>query len=165
MTNATPSPRLYVGTYAKYNAGSLAGAWLDLDDYADADDFYAACRALHSDEAEPELMFQDFEGFPRSLYSECDAGPVYDWLEVVNASHLSAEVFEAAAALDIPANEVEESYQGEYSSDEEFAQELAEELGAIDHDATWPMNCIDWKKAARELMYDYVEEEGHYFRR
>jgi hypothetical protein len=28
------TPRIYVGTYAKYNAGSIAGAWLDLDDYA-----------------------------------------------------------------------------------------------------------------------------------
>lgn len=28
--------KLYVSTYAKYNAGSLAGKWLDLADYADA---------------------------------------------------------------------------------------------------------------------------------
>ena len=29
-------PRIYVGTYAKYNAGSIAGQWLDLEDYATA---------------------------------------------------------------------------------------------------------------------------------
>ncbi|MBQ6977044.1 MAG: antirestriction protein ArdA, partial [Paludibacteraceae bacterium] len=26
--------RCYVGTYGKYNGGSLAGGWLDLSDYA-----------------------------------------------------------------------------------------------------------------------------------
>jgi len=38
---------------------------------------------------------------------------------------------------------------------QEYAQELAEDIGAIDHDAKWPMNCIDWEHAARELRYDY----------
>ena len=28
-------PRIYVGTYAKYNDGSIAGKWLDLNDYED----------------------------------------------------------------------------------------------------------------------------------
>ena len=27
--------KVYVGTYAKYNNGSLSGAWLDLSDYSD----------------------------------------------------------------------------------------------------------------------------------
>ena len=40
--------RIYVGTYAKYNAGSIKGAWLDLEDYADRDAFLEACRELHN---------------------------------------------------------------------------------------------------------------------
>ena len=36
-----------------------------------------------------------------------------------------------------------------------YAQELAEDLGAIDSNATWPNNCIDWDRAARELQFDY----------
>ena len=36
-----------------------------------------------------------------------------------------------------------------------YAQELAEDLGAIDSNATWPNNCIDWDRAARELQVDY----------
>ena len=31
--------RIYVGTYAKYNDGNLFGKWLDLEDYADRDDY------------------------------------------------------------------------------------------------------------------------------
>lgn len=61
-------------------------------------------------------------------------------------------------------SDFEEAYQGEYSSDEDFAEQLAEDLGEIDKDAHWPNNCIDWKKAARELMYDYFESNGFYFR-
>lgn len=38
---------------------------------------------------------------------------------------------------------------------EDYAQELAEDCGAITPDATWPNNCIDWELAARELRMDY----------
>lgn len=38
---------------------------------------------------------------------------------------------------------------------EEYAQELAEETGAIDRNSRWPNNCIDWERAAQELQYDY----------
>lgn len=33
---------VYVGTYAKYNNGSLSGAWLNLSDYSDKEEFYEA---------------------------------------------------------------------------------------------------------------------------
>ena len=78
--NTTP-PRLYVGTYAKYNRGSIEGKWLDLEDYADKEDFYEACAELHKDEADPEIMFQDFEGFPREFYCESSVpDALFDWL-------------------------------------------------------------------------------------
>lgn len=32
--------RVYVGTYNKYNSGSLFGKWLDLSDYSDKDDLW-----------------------------------------------------------------------------------------------------------------------------
>lgn len=46
---------------------------------------------------------------------------------------------------------------------QDYAQELAEDVGAINADATWPNNCIDWEQAARKLKYDYtgVEFDGH----
>lgn len=57
----------------------------------------------------------------------------------------------------------EESYSGKFDDDEDFAREQAESLGAIDREAHWPMNCIDWEQAARELMMDYYEQDGYYF--
>lgn len=45
---------------------------------------------------------------------------------------------------------------------EDYARELAEDIGAINRDAAWPANCIDWGQAARELRVDYwsVEFKG-----
>lgn len=40
-----------------------------------------------------------------------------------------------------------------------YAQDLAEETGAIDSNATWPMRCIDWDQAAEELQQDYAAIE------
>lgn len=69
-SNATDSPKVYVGTYAKYNNGDLTGEWVDLSDFSDKDDFIEHCLEIHSDEAEPELMFQDWENIPDSMISE-----------------------------------------------------------------------------------------------
>ena len=37
----------------------------------------------------------------------------------------------------------------------EYAQDFAAEIGAIPNDTTWPLHCIDWEWAARELKLDY----------
>jgi antirestriction protein len=42
---------------------------------------------------------------------------------------------------------------------ENYAQELAEDIGSIKSDAQWPYTCIDWEKAARELQMDYTSVE------
>ena len=73
--------QIYVGTYSKYNEGSIAGAWLDLEKFSDKEDFLSACLELHNDEADPELMFQDYEGFPDRFYSESGiTEALFDWL-------------------------------------------------------------------------------------
>lgn len=42
---------------------------------------------------------------------------------------------------------------------QEYAQNLAEDCGMVDTSASWPMNCIDWEQAARELQMDYSSIE------
>lgn len=39
---------------------------------------------------------------------------------------------------------------------EDYARELADDIGAIDKNASWPVNCIDWEQAANELKHDYT---------
>jgi len=162
---STDNPSIYVGTYAKYNNGSLFGKWLDLTEYSDCAEFYEACAELHKGESDPEFMFQDWENIPDQYISESGISQEYwDYLETIEGSYLDAEVFEAAADLDISVDMVEELYQGEYNSDSDFAYDMAEQLGYLDKDVSWPYTCIDWDYAARELMYDYGESSGHYFR-
>jgi hypothetical protein len=51
---------------------------------------------------------------------------------------------------------------------EEYAQQTAEDIGAIDPNANWPLNCIDWKEAADQLKQDYstidFDGETYYIR-
>ena len=65
--------KCYVGTYGKYNAGSIDGAWLDLDAYETYADFVKACKNLHKNENDPEFMIQDWEGLP-------DGFPAQEWI-------------------------------------------------------------------------------------
>ena len=39
---------------------------------------------------------------------------------------------------------------------EDYARELAIDIGAIKKDSSWPCNCIDWERAAEELQMDYT---------
>lgn len=38
---------------------------------------------------------------------------------------------------------------------ETYAQNLAEDIGAVDPDASWPLSYIDWERAAEALQMDY----------
>ena len=38
----------------------------------------------------------------------------------------------------------------------EYAQQFAEDIGAINREASWPNDCIDWEKAAEMLQMDYT---------
>lgn len=63
-------PSVYVGTYGKYNGGSLEGEWVDLTQFSDRDDFYEYCKELHDDEPDAEFMFQDWEYIPDGMIGE-----------------------------------------------------------------------------------------------
>lgn len=164
---------IYVGTYAKYNNGSLFGEWLTLCDYTDAEEFYNACRELHEDEEDPEFMFQDYENIPESLVSE---------------SWLSDKFFEVRDALldmdgDLSApflvwcsngnhdlskedvnnliNAFEEDYAGEYDSEEDFAREVIREQYELDD---FTQQYFDYAAYAHDLFCgDYWFESGYVF--
>jgi antirestriction protein len=57
----------------------------------------------------------------------------------------------------------EEAYQGEWSCDEVFVQELLEDTGDLPKDLP-PYLHIDWESTARDIMMDYSEQDGYYFR-
>ena len=134
-------PKVYVGTYGKYNDGSIQGAWMDLLDYPDKEAFYTACRELHKDEEDPEFMFQDFECFPKQWYSESHINDAF-WDLKDDLSGMSEDMYNAFLAFmdvhgpdDIDADaltDFRERFQGFYESKRDFAFQLAEEHGFFD---------------------------------
>ncbi|MCE7044714.1 antirestriction protein ArdA, partial [Dyadobacter sp. CY312] len=148
---ATVEFRIYVGTYAKYNKGSIFGSWLDLSDYADSEEFLEACLQLHQDESDhqgqgPELMFQDWEGIPQFLISESTLSPLcFQYLDIVSdMNQQRAEAFEIYCAqitgwsgqndLDEQLQNFDECYQGYFAGsmtdpELEYAYEYVDQTG------------------------------------
>ncbi|HHE4551427.1 TPA: antirestriction protein ArdA [Escherichia coli] len=58
MKTKTSAPAVYVGTWAKYNNGSIEGCWFnDLTVFETESDFLSAARKFHQDEKDPEFMY------------------------------------------------------------------------------------------------------------
>lgn len=70
MSENKSVPSVYVGTYGKYNSGSLEGEWVDLTQFSDREEFYEYCKELHNDEDDAEFMFQDWEYIPDGMIGE-----------------------------------------------------------------------------------------------
>jgi antirestriction protein len=155
--------RVYVGTYTKYNNSSIAGAWLDLSDYADKDDFISACIALHKDEVDPELMFQDWEDIPEKLIGE---------------SWISEEVWELAALTDdekeivvayldnigeADIKTILERFLGRYDKPSDYAYDYLEESGELNSIPEHLRGYFDYEAYARDLFMDLDYIEGMVF--
>ena len=160
--------QVYVGTYAKYNDGNLYGAWLDLEDY-DYEEFIAACKELHKDEYDPELMFQDYEGFPDEYYNESSIDPeVWDWLELDDSERDLVDSYLEGIGrchgddLQDVLHKAREAYRGEYSSFEDFVEEYIDGIGLLDSIPEDLQKYFNVKAYANDMQYDYtiVEVEG-----
>jgi antirestriction protein len=156
------TPRLYVGTYAKYNAGSIKGAWLDLEDYSDRDAFLAACAELHKDEADPEFMFQDYEGFPESLYSEGHVKPeLFEWLAMDESDRELLAVYRDHVDSSADIEDAREAYSGTYDSAEEWAEQFLEDTGALQSMPENLRSYFDYERYARDASFDGITFARH----
>lgn len=160
-----PVIALYVSTYAKYSAGYLTGAWINLQTCEDKETFLKVCRALHGDEQYPEFMFQDFSGFPRELYSECGGlDDLYKYIEVLE----SVDEPEALAAFleyfDFDElGDFEDRYRGSYDSEVDYAYECIENDNILDKMGKFAPY-FDYEAYARDLfLNDYVLKSGYVF--
>ena len=147
--------KVYVGTYAKYNNGSLSGAWLDLSDYSDKEEFYEACRELHKDEEDAEYMFQDWENVPEGLIGE-------SWISENFFSLRDAVEDLSEEDADDLVRDFRDEYRGQYDDEEDFAYEIIEECYDLPEFAK---TYFDYEKFARDLfMCDYWFDDGFVFR-
>jgi len=157
------APSVYVGTYAKYNSGSINGAWVRLDQFDNEDEFLTYCAELHKDEEDPEFMFQDFENFPEQYYSESGINPdLWDFLALDDDDRAMYEAFKETG-MEGTFSDAQEAYSGQFNNDVDFVYDLLESCGDIPKDLPSYIH-IDWESTARDIMYDYSEANGYYFR-
>lgn len=175
MITTLDDARIYVGTYAKYNDGSLFGKWLDLSDYSDKDKFIDACLELHKDEQDPELMFQDYENIPNELIGESWLSENFfelrDAVETLSATEQDAfMVWCNNGHYDISKDEADslissfrDEYLGQYNNEEDYAYELIEDCYDLPEFAK---TYFDYEKFAHNLfMSDYWFNDGYVFLR
>ena len=162
------NPAVYCGTYGKYNNGSLQGMWIDLTTFDDYDEFIEFCYDLHADEEDPELMFQDYENFPRELYSEsCFDEDEFDTI-IKYASFADRDAVDAFLTC-YSADELDkfdDAYQGEFDSEEDFARHIVDECYDLDKMLGSLSSYFDYSSFADDLfMCDYFFDNGYVFRR
>ena len=92
------NPRIYVGTWAKYNAGSLSGEWLALKDYDNYSELCEVMRAIHEDEIDPEPMIQDCEDFPEGFSVVSGSLSEEEYNDIMKACKEEEEEEESAGA-------------------------------------------------------------------
>jgi len=160
------TPRLYVGTYAKYNSGSIAGAWLNLEDYADRDSFLEAAHVLHQDEADPELMFQDYEGFPRAFYSESSVpDALFDWIALDESDRELLAVYQEGIDEDATIDRARDAYAGTFDSESDWAADYLDSTGAMAECPEHLRNYIDYEAYARDARVGgdmvFVRHDAH----
>ena len=156
--------RIYVGTYAKYNSGSIAGAWIDLEPFAgDRDGFFTAAAKLHANEADPELMFQDYEGFPPAYYNESGASEaLFEWLELDEYERdLLAVYLDATGYADASLEDAQDHFMGTYDSPEDWAAQWLEDTGSLGEVPEHLRNYIDYEAFARDARYDGTTFHRH----
>ena len=136
------NPKIYVGTYAKYNNGSIGGAWLTLSDYSDIEEFYDAARALHADEDDPELMFQAWEEIPKAWVSETHVNDlVWDLVSLSDDGQSAVtEYLDVMGDADI--EYILDRHIGSYSGDKlDWIESHLEDMGFFHG---WPEDAINY---------------------
>lgn len=110
-----------------------------------------------------ELWVMDHDGFGGLLVGECSPMEAAQIAELVTDADLSDTELEALSHFranygseitEELIDEFRDKYCGFWDSEQDYAQNLADDLGAVNENATWPNNYIDWERATRDLFLD-----------
>lgn len=159
-------PSVYVGTYHKYNCGSLRGMWIDISSFDGYDEFIGFCEAIHADEPDPELMCQDYEGFPEQWYNEGfitreDFDNIKKYSEL--CGEYDSEAVEDYMEFHDSLDNFEERCMGKYDSEEDFARYIVSEIYDLEKMMGSLADYFDYERYGRELfMFDYIMGSNGY---
>lgn len=166
-------PRVWTGCLGCYNAGRLVGVWTDADQIPTDPETWAELVENPTGETikpgiydtHEELWVFDHEGWGGLLKGECSpADAAARWEVLAQIPEHDRGAFAAYVGLATGTGDLgdyvsafEDAYCGEWGSREEYAENLAEDIGAVDPHASWPNVYIDWGRAARDLFLDYYD--------
>ena len=157
--------RIYVADLSSYNNGKLHGVWIDAT--GDIEDIQKAVNAMLAASPEgfaEEYAIHDYEGFGSVSISE------YEGLESANEkaffieehSELGAEVLSHwCGNIEDAQKALENSYNGEYESVADYAQQLTEDTSEIPKHLEF---YIDYEKMGRDMEMSgdiYTIETAH----
>lgn len=172
MNYAEP-PRIYVGTYRRYNEGSLHGAWIDLEECGDAEEFWRRVNALHAAEiagtGEIEPMFQCWENIPDKFISESHLnGDVWDqWVELDPEQRTIYGLYLDHVDTSGDWERAEESFRGTFDSELDFAYDHWDQTGMLDSIPVEYRNYIDYEAWLRDAKIEWVtfcrHSDGHVY--
>ncbi len=148
--------RVYVGTYNKYNNGSLKGEWLNVADFGSKEDFYTRAAEIHSDEGDPELMFQDYEGIASALISESSIDDVV--FEIADEDEETIANFNAfVESMDsTDFSKFQDAFFGRYKSEVDYAESYVDECGLLSEMPDYLQHYFDYERFARDLFISDV---------
>jgi len=126
------------------------------------------CRDLHADEEDPELMFQDYECFPKELYSEScmDEDTFYKIQKYgLLLDEKEKEAFDDYLDLgyDFDIEKFREAYMGQWDSERAFAIHIIDECYDIERMMGSLSSYFDYDSFARDLFIsDYAMGDHHH---
>lgn len=171
--------KIYVADLAEYNNGRLVGKWLDLSDYSSGAEVMEAIQEMLDEQTKKdkygdvheEYAIHDFEGFPRSFYSESmgesDFDQLYEIARVADDANLPLDVLmEAMSDLGYEDNaeRVAEAYYSSVPASmgnefRDFAYEYIDSVGGIESAVSNPEYYFDFESFGSDAKMDYSEEE------
>jgi len=170
----SPSADTSVAGFFYIDGIPTKGIWVDLLPVRSWDDIKEQLENAFPDSVVDEILIADCEGHIVRPFvtSSCDGFSMDEWAdfaEALETTHLDIEVVEAYCSnffypSDVEIDKIEEAYAGQFDSDEDFAVDMLEQCGDLDSMPESLRSYFDYEKYARDLMFDYFEAGGYYFR-
>ena len=156
------NPCIYVANLGAYNAGHLVGKWLDLTTFEEVDDLQNEIDKIANSLGAgygDEWAIHDYSNMPSSLGENPDLEKVLEIAELIQEYSFNQinAFLEIYSIEDL--NYFEESYAGEWSSFQEYADNLFDECYL--HDVPEHIQrYIDYEGFAKDLSYDDHEVDN-----
>lgn len=168
-TTATDTtPRVWIGCLACYNEGRLIGDWFDA---ATADEVttYDVHGAHSRADSHDELWVFDHENIPvkgeldpmtAAVWGRC-LTEVDDHLRAALLAWVESGDYVAEGNSDLPSiSDFEERYCGEWESFDDYASELADDIGLLNEIPDEVARYFDWRSWTRDLAFDYATHDN-----